>query len=148
MLDNPLFWLVLVLKVYRCPSNAQSQLNCRILICCTCHLWGDSPFFFFFFCLGWPPLLASLSSVSDFHLDMTGWKWSLIWAHLLSRAVEREGHCKQMLLVCVGRSHSWYTTGESKSLGLPGALWGHSPWHFLNCFGFLSVFFFSCVSCL
>ena len=23
----------------------QSQLNCRILICCTCHFWGSSPFF-------------------------------------------------------------------------------------------------------
>ena len=25
----------------------QSQLNCRILICCTCHFWGSSPSFFF-----------------------------------------------------------------------------------------------------
>ena len=43
--DDPLFWLVLVLKVCSCPSNAQSQLNSRILICCTCHLRGCSPFF-------------------------------------------------------------------------------------------------------
>ena len=42
-------------------TQMQSQLNCRILICCTCHFWGSSPFFFFF-CLGSPPLLASLFS--------------------------------------------------------------------------------------
>ena len=46
--DNPLFWLVLVLKVYSCPSNAESQLNCRILICCTCHFWVSSLFFSLF----------------------------------------------------------------------------------------------------
>ena len=45
MSDDPLLWLVLVLKVYSCPSNAHSQLNSRILICCTCHLRGSSPFF-------------------------------------------------------------------------------------------------------
>ena len=45
MSDNPLFWLILDLIVYSCPSNAQSQLNFRIWICCICHLQGNSPFF-------------------------------------------------------------------------------------------------------
>ena len=43
--DNPLFQVVIVLKVYNCPSNAQPQFNFRILIFCTCHFWGSSPFF-------------------------------------------------------------------------------------------------------
>ena len=43
--DNPLFQVVIVLKVYNCPSNAQPQFNFRILIFCTCHFWGSFPFF-------------------------------------------------------------------------------------------------------
>ena len=52
--DSPLFQLILALEVYSCPSNAQSQLNCRVLICCTCYFWGSFPFF---------PLLHLVSSV-------------------------------------------------------------------------------------
>ena len=48
---------------------------------------------FSFFCL-----LAS--SVSNFHPDTRGWWWTLFKAHLFSRAVGREEHCKQITLAC------------------------------------------------
>ena len=59
--DNPLFQLVRVIKICTSPSNAQSQLNFRILIFFTWHFWNSSPFL----CLGWPPLLVSVFSVKS-----------------------------------------------------------------------------------
>lgn len=103
MSDNPLFQLVCVIKIYTSPSNAQSQLNSRILIFCIYHFWNSSPFL----CLGWPPLLVS--SVSNLHPDMKGQKWSFIQAFLLSWAMEREVHFKQTLLRCLASAHSGWT---------------------------------------
>ena len=47
MSDHPLFWLVLVLKVYRRPSDV-SSIKCRLSICCTCYFQSGSPFFVYF----------------------------------------------------------------------------------------------------
>ena len=63
--------------------------------------------YFGFFCL-------QVSSVSNFHPDTRGRRWSLIQAHLFSRAVGREGRCKQIPLTCVGSACS-----VSATLGLP-----------------------------
>ena len=52
--------------------------------------------------------------MSSFHPDTRGQRWPLIWAHVFSCVVGREGHCKQTPLVCVGNSCSGWTT-----LGLP-----------------------------
>ena len=94
MSDSPLFQLVLVLKVYRCPSNV-SSVNFRTLICCTCYFQSSSPFFVYF---GFLCLLVS--SVSNFHPDTRGQRWSLIWTHLSSCIVGREGLCTQISLMC------------------------------------------------
>ena len=65
--------------------------NYKVLIYCTCHFQGGS--LCFSFCL-------LVSSVSDFRPDTWGWWWALFQAHLFSRAVGREGHCKQTTLAC------------------------------------------------
>ena len=44
-------------------------------------------------------------------LTQGGWWWTLFWAHLFSRTVGREGHCKQITLVCA--------CSVSAKLGLP-----------------------------
>ena len=99
-----LFHLVLVLKVYRCPSNV-SSIKCRVLICCTCYFQSSFPFFvyFGFFCL-------QDSSVSDFHLDTRGQTVATYLGSLLQSVVRREGHCIQILLVCVGSACRGWTT--------------------------------------
>ena len=107
--DGPLFWFILVLKVYSCPSNEVSSIKCRVLICCTCHFQSSSPFFVYF---GF--LCLEISSMSNFHSDT----WSE-GGHLLKLTCSvvlwgREGHCKQILLLCVGSAHCGWTT-----LGLP-----------------------------
>ena len=76
--------------------------NCRVLIYCTCHFQGGS--LGFSFCL-------LVSSVSDFRPDTRGRWWSLFQAHLFSRAVGREGRCKQITLACA--------PSVSATLGLP-----------------------------
>ena len=65
--------------------------NYRVLIYCTCHFQGGS-FCFSFICL-------LVSSVSNFCPDIRWRWWTLFQAHLFSRAVGREGHCKQITLV-------------------------------------------------
>ena len=55
-----------------------------------------------------------VSSVSNFHLDTGGRRWSLVQVRLCSRAVGREGHCRQISLACVGSTCSVLAT-----LGLP-----------------------------
>ena len=44
--DIPLLLQVLALKDYSIPPSAQSQVNCGILIHCTCYFQGDSPSLF------------------------------------------------------------------------------------------------------
>ena len=65
--------------------------NYRVLIYNTCHFQGGS-LCFSFFCL-------LVSSVSNFRSDVRGRWWTLFYVHLFSRAVGREGHCKQITLV-------------------------------------------------
>ena len=77
--------------------------NFRVLNYCTCHFQGGS-LCFSFFCL-------LVSSVSDFHPDTSRRWWTLFYAHLFSHAVEREGCCKQITLVCA--------RSVSDTLGLP-----------------------------
>ena len=60
-----------------------------VLICCTCHFQSGSLFFFSF---GF--LCLQVSSVSNFHPDTKGWRWSLIYAHLFSCVLGREEPCK------------------------------------------------------
>ena len=89
------------------PSNIVSA-NYRALICCTCHFQSSSFFVYFGF------LCLQVSSVPKFHHDTRGQRRSLIEAHLFSRAVGREEHCKQTSLACVGSAHSFWAT-----LGVP-----------------------------
>ena len=82
--------------------------NYRVLIYCTYHFQGGS-LGFSFFCL-------LVSSVSDFCPDTRRVVVDTFFfqAHLFSRTVGREGHCKQITLVCA-RSVS--------------ATLGHAPGH-------------------
>ena len=67
MSDNPLFWLVLVLKRSIGASQGHSLgINCRVLICCTCHFQSGSPFVYFGF------LCLQVSSMSNFCPDTRG----------------------------------------------------------------------------
>ena len=86
--------------------------NDRVLIYCTCHFQGGS-LCFSFFCL-------LVSSVSDFRPDTRGAVVDTLFfqAHLFSRAVGREGCCKQITLVCARTA--------SATLGLP-SLTAHVP---------------------
>ena len=44
--DNPCSgWYLFSMSTVAPQMHSQSQFNCRILICCTCHFHGDSPFF-------------------------------------------------------------------------------------------------------
>ena len=52
--------------------------------------------------------------MSNFLPDTGGRRWSLVQVHVFSRAVGREGRCRQMSLACVGSTRSVPTT-----LGLP-----------------------------
>ena len=81
--------------------------NYRVLIYCTCHF--QSRFLSFsFFCL-------LVSSVSDFRPDTQGAVMDTFFqAHLFSRAVGREGRCKQITLAC--------TRSVSATLGLPSLM--------------------------
>jgi len=132
--DDPLFWLVLVLKVYSCPSNAQSQLNSRILICCTCHLRGCSLFF---------PLLRLASSAYKSLLCLIpnltwGGKGSHLFGLTCSVVLWRGRDTVNKHQRYVGCAHSkWTTAGlpqqkaactsQIHSLRLPSVLWGPSP---------------------
>ena len=87
------------------PSYVVST-NDRVLIYCTCRFQGGS-LCFSFFCL-------LVSSASDFRPDTKGAvvdTFLFFQAHLFSRAVGREGRCKQITLAC---AHS-----ASATLGLP-----------------------------
>ena len=108
MSDSPLFWLVLVLKIYRCPSNV-FRMNVRIFICCTCYFQSSSPFFVYF---GF--LCLQDCSVSNFPLTQGGKGGHLL--RFSSSVVLWGGRdtAKQILLACVGSARSGWTT-----LGLP-----------------------------
>ena len=85
------------------PSYVVST-NDWVLIYCTCHFQGGS-LCFSFFCL-------LVSSVSDFRPDTREAVVDTFFqAHLFSRAVGREGRCKQITLVCA--------RSVSATLGLP-----------------------------
>ena len=84
------------------PSNVASA-NYRVLICCTCHFQSLFFVYFGFLCL-------QVSSVSNFHPDTRGQRWSFIQAHLFNCAVGRDEHCKQ--ISCVWSACSiWITLG-------------------------------------
>ena len=87
--------------------HSQCSLQCFNLL----HLSLPELFpllYFGFLCL-------QASSVSNFCPDTRGWRGSLIWVHLFSYIVRRQGHCKQMSLACVcGECFQCVTT-----LGLP-----------------------------
>ena len=87
--------------------------------------------YFSFFCL-------LVSSVSNFGPDTRRRWWSLLKAHLFSRAAGREEHCKQMSLACVGSARSVLATvgllpltghvlPQSTLLRLQVALQGNCP---------------------
>lgn len=72
--------------------------NCRILVYCTCHFWGSCSRFLYFLRLAsssCKSLQCIISVVTQndplFRLNCT---------------VEREGHCKQTLLACMGSAVS------------------------------------------
>ena len=83
-------------------------------------------------------LLLLVSSVSNFCPDTGRWRWSLVSVRLFSRAVGREGHCRQIPLACVGSIRSVPATlglpplvlcvlSPSPLLRLPAALQGLGP---------------------
>ena len=84
------------------PSYVVST-DYRVLIYCTCHFQCNS-LCFSFFCL-------LVSSVSDFCPDTRELWWTLFQAHLFSRALGREGPCKQITLP--------FAPSVSATLGLP-----------------------------
>ena len=91
------------------PQMHSLIINFRILMCCPCYFLGGFPFFayFGFLCL-------QISSVYNI-LQTLGSKGSqLLRLHLLSCAVEKEGHCKQILLACARSAPLGWN-----SLGLP-----------------------------
>ena len=86
-----------------------------------------------------------MSSVSNLRSDTRGQKWPLIWAHLLSCAVERDSankhSCHVWGMLTVGgpkegcHSPRQCALPRSKLLWIPGVLRGHNPrWavHFLS----------------
>ena len=83
------------------PLQCLVNVNSRVFIYCTCHFQRGSLFFVYF-----GSLCLQVSSVSNFHSDTRGRRWSLFQAHLSSRAVGREEHCKQISLACVGSASS------------------------------------------
>ena len=64
------------------------SINCRVLVCCTCHFQGGSPFFVYFGFLS-----LQVSSVSNFHWHK-GVKVVTCLGSLFSCAVEREWQWK------------------------------------------------------
>ena len=116
--------------------------NYRVLLCCTCHFQSGSlfPVYFGFLCF-------QVSSVSNFHPDTRGRRCSFIQAHLFNCAVEREEHCKQIQLVCVGSVSSVWATLVLTLLTacvlpwptlfrLQAALWGNCLKWALGCMYF------------
>ena len=87
--------LYLVSRSIAAPQIHSLSNSCRVSFCFTCHSWGGSPFFvyFAFLCL-------QVSSVSNFCPDTSGQRLTC------STAVERNGHCKQIPLACVGSAFS------------------------------------------
>ena len=76
--------------------------------------------------------------MSCFRPDTGGQRWSLVQVRLFSRAVGREGRCRQMSLACVGSAGSVPATlglaplpacvlSPSTLLRLPAALQGAGP---------------------
>ena len=100
------------------PLQCTVSINCRVLICCTCHFQSDSLSFVYF---GF--LCLQVSSVSNFHPDSRGQRWSFIQAHLFSCVLGREGLSKQISLAFVGSVCSVWTT-----LGLPQSKTACASW--------------------
>ena len=69
-------------------------------------------------CFGF--LSLQVSSVSNFHPDTRGRKWSLIQVHLLSCAVRREKHWKQMSRMCGECSQCLSHIGFAPAHGMCG----------------------------
>lgn len=104
MSNNPLFWLVLVLKVCSWPLDAQSPINRWILICCICH-----------FQVVPSSLLIFASCVCKFlQYLISALSWRGKGDHLFrvtcSFVLWRATHCRQTLPGCVGSAHSEWTT--------------------------------------
>ena len=92
------------------PLQCTVNVNYRVLICCICHFQSGSLFYVYF---GF--LCSQAFSVSKFHPDTRGQRWSLIQAHQFSCVMGREGHCKQVSQVCVGSvCIVWTTLGLSQ----------------------------------
>ena len=130
MSDHPLFWLVLVLKVYRRPSNV-SSIKCRISICCTCYFQSGSPFPLL--CLFWLPL--QVSSVSNFCPHTRGRRWPLrltcsvvLWRR---RDSANKHHWRVWGVLAVDGPHyvchspRQHVLPGSRLISLQGALQGH-----------------------
>ena len=85
--------LYLFLRSIVVPQIHSLSITCRVLIFCTCHVQGVSPFFayFGFFCL-------QVSSVSNSGPD-TKEKKPLIQAHFFSCAMGKEGGTMQTNIV-------------------------------------------------
>ena len=95
-------------QVLQVPYNVVNA-DYRVLICCTCHFQSSSLVFVYF---GF--LCLQVSSVSNFHPDTSGGRWSLIQAHVFNCAAGREEHYIQISLACVMSACSVWV-----SLGLP-----------------------------
>ena len=120
---------------YTVTLQMQSQLNWRILICCTCHFWGGSPVFSFL-------RLASPASKSLQWLISTP-KWGGKNSHLSGlaclvvlwrgRDTENKHHWNMWRKLAVDGPHGGrhsprlHALPRSKPHRLLGVLPGHSP---------------------
>ena len=105
------------LKSYSSPSSAQSQFNCRILICCTCHFWGGSPF------------ISSLRLASSVCKSLFS-VWSLPW-HEAAKMATYEGSLAQ--LCCGGGGTPQTNTTDTCGECMQGMDTQRLPQHIVAC---------------
>ena len=108
MSDSPLFQLLLVLKFYKCTSDAVS-INFRVLICCTCNFGSSSLLFVYLassVCKSLQCLISALHKEAKVITNL---------GSLIQCVVGKEGQCKLISLACVGSACSiWATLGLSE----------------------------------
>ena len=123
------------------PQMHSLSINCRVLICCTCHFWGSSPFFVYFgfpCCKTLQCLISALTRGGN-----SGHLFRLTCSTVLRRgrdtANKYHWHVWGMLTVdgphWVCHRPRWCVLPVSALLMLQGALQGHCPkWalHFMH----------------
>ena len=84
------------------PLQFLVSVNYRVLTCCTCHFQSGSLFVYF-------GLFLQVSSVSNFCPDTRRRRCQACLGSVVQLCCG-EGHCKQILLVCMGTTRNVWTT--------------------------------------